>query len=97
MDGLGKASDERDGRLVRWLVANGQIDDEPDAEDWHLYRLFEAAELLRCKVWELAEQPESWIESAFWFDRIRGQVQEALIEVERKRLEHAEKEFAEAE
>lgn len=62
-----------------------------------MYRLFEAAELLRCNVWELAEQPEFWIESAFWFDRIRGEVRQALLEIEEKRLQHAEKEFVEAE
>jgi broad specificity phosphatase PhoE len=58
-----------------------------------LYRLFQAAELMRCNPWELAEQPECWQEWAFWFHDVRRRVQDGLAEVARQRDEYEAQDY----
>lgn len=67
---------------------------EPEADDVQLYRLFQASEILKCNVWELAEQSEFWVDAAFWYAGIRAQVRDGLEEIAEQRAQHAEKEFS---
>lgn len=53
----------------------------PDPDDVQLFHIFQASEILRCKPWELAEQSEFWMDKAFWFVDVMGEVQAGLRRV----------------
>jgi hypothetical protein len=69
------------------LVATEGEEGSPDADDVDLYRLFQAAEILGCPPWLLAEQPSFWQEKAFWF----FDVNKRAAEIARAIGEHREK------
>jgi len=41
-----------------------------------LFYLFQAAEIIGCPAWELADKPTFWQESAFWYRRVLNRVPE---------------------